>query len=65
MTKLMIALIGAGLLAACTTQPATTRSAADVKRERDYTTAIQNCDQLGVAQRATCIEDAKARYGRS
>ena len=65
MAKLMITLMAASLLAACTTQPATNRSAADAQREADYRAALQNCDQLGSAQRATCIEDAKARYGHS
>ena len=65
MAKLMIALMAASVLAACTNQPVTTRSAADVQREADYRTAIQNCDQLASARRATCIEDAKARYGYS
>jgi uncharacterized lipoprotein YajG len=64
MAKLMITLIAATLLGACTTQ-STTRSAADTKREADYATTIRNCDQLESARRATCIEDAKARYGHS
>jgi uncharacterized lipoprotein YajG len=64
MVKLMITLMAASLLAACTTQP-TTRSAADIRRESDYAAAIRNCDQLESAKRATCIEDAKARYGHS
>lgn len=65
MAKLMVVLIGAGVLAGCAAQSTHMRSAADTKREADYRQAIQQCDQLGAAQRATCIEDAKARYGVS
>jgi len=65
MVKPMIAVIAASMLLACTSQPTPARSAADVQREADYTAAIRNCDQLESAQRATCIEDAKTRYGHS
>ena len=46
---------------------ATTRptSSADTKRETDYRAAVRKCDQMASAERATCIEDAKARYGVS
>ncbi|HZI84031.1 MAG TPA: hypothetical protein VFF44_08955 [Casimicrobiaceae bacterium] len=51
-------------LAGCANTPHS-MSAAAARRDADYTNAIRNCDTLGSAERATCIEDAKARYGRS
>lgn len=56
---LAAAFVGGG----CTTTQ--TMSKADAKREADYRAALRKCDQLGTAERATCIEDAKARYGVS
>ena len=40
-------------------------SPADAQRKADYRTAIRKCEQMGSAERATCIEDAKTRYGIS
>ena len=65
MSKPMIALlVGAAFVAGgcATSRP---MSQADAKREADYRTAVRKCDQMGSAERATCIEDAKARYGVS
>jgi hypothetical protein len=64
MSKRMILLfVGAAFVGGCaTTRPV---SPADVKREADYRTAVRKCDQMGSAERSTCIEDAKARYGVS
>ncbi len=65
MSRLMIALlVGAGLtLAGCANQPESPM--ANMKRDAEYRTAIRKCDDLGSAERSTCIEDTKARYGKS
>lgn len=66
MAKLMIAVLAAGVaLAGCTTPQRTPASAAAEKRDADYRVAIQKCDNLGSAERAACIEDAKERFGKS
>jgi len=65
MAKLMIAVLAAGVaLAGCATQR-TPASAAAEKRDADYRVAIQKCDNLGSAERAACIEEAKERFGKS
>ena len=62
-TRTIALLLAAIVVGGCaTTRPV---SPADAKREADYRTALRKCDQMGNAERATCIEDAKARYGVS
>jgi len=65
MSKRTIALLLAAAVVAGGCATTRTTSPADAKREADYRTALRKCDQMGSAERATCIEDAKARYGVS
>lgn len=44
---------------------ATRRDAAEDKRDADYKVAIEKCDALSGAPKDTCVQNAKARYGKS
>jgi hypothetical protein len=39
--------------------------AAEDKRDADYKVAVEKCDSLAGNAKATCVADAKARYGKS
>lgn len=39
------------------------RQAADTKREADYKAARERCDSLAGAAKASCVNDAKSRFG--
>jgi hypothetical protein len=41
------------------------RDAAEDKRDADYKVAIEKCDALAGAAKDHCVQDAKARYGKS
>ena len=41
------------------------RDAAEDKRDADYKVAIEKCDSLAGAAKDTCVQNAKARYGKS
>jgi hypothetical protein len=39
--------------------------AANDKREADYKVAVEKCDALAGDAKASCVAEAKARYGKS
>jgi len=41
------------------------KDAAEDKRDADYKVAIEKCDSLAGAAKDTCVQNAKARYGKS
>src|SRR4029077_14540301 len=41
------------------------RDASDDKRNADYKVAIEKCDALSGGAKDACVQDAKARYGKS
>jgi len=43
----------------------TRREAAEDKRDAEYKVAIEKCDALSGAPKDTCVQNAKARYGKS
>jgi hypothetical protein len=67
MTKLTILLLAAGIaVAGCaTTEGGMHMSSAAAKRDADYRAALRKCDDMTSADRSTCIEDAKERYGHT
>ena len=66
MSKLVIALtiLAGAAVAGCATQmgPGPNTQA---RRDAAYYDAVRKCDDLGVAERSTCIYDAKTKYGKS
>jgi hypothetical protein len=67
MIKLTILLLASGIaVAGCATNEGNMHmSSATAKRDADYRAALRKCDEMGSAERSTCIEDAKQRYGKS
>jgi len=41
------------------------RNAAEDKRDADYKVAVEKCDALSGAAKNSCVQDAKARFGKS